>query len=72
MSIKKRFSIIVLEHTEEYELCQCDSNPEQIVKAAALQTTLIGKIRTRKYFSVRFVDNRADPAQAELPWGERP
>ena len=50
MTMKKHFSIVVREHGDEFELCQCDSNPEQIVKAAALQTTLIGKIRTRKYF----------------------
>jgi len=66
--MKKRFSIIVREHTNEYELCQCDSSREQIVKAAELQTTTIGKIRARKYFSVRFVDNHADPAQTVLPW----
>jgi hypothetical protein len=64
----KRYSIIVREHADEYVLGQCDSNPEQIVKAAQLQTAAIGKIRTRKYFSVRFVDNHADPAQAVLPW----
>jgi hypothetical protein len=70
--MKKRFSIIVLEHANEYELCQCDSNPEQIVKAAALQTTLIGRVKTRKYVSVRFIDNhKAEPGaevQIEMPW----
>ena len=51
---KRRLSIIVCWAGDEMELCQCDSNPEQIADAAKL----------KYYTSVRVIDNYAEPPAA--------
>jgi hypothetical protein len=64
--MKRNYSILVTEHGDEYELCQVDTNPDKIVKAAMAQTTKIGHINTRKYIKARFVDNLKPDADTEL------
>lgn len=61
---KKKYSILVIEHGDEFELCQCDSNPEAVVAAAKKRTKKVYKSpgETRKsttpfYASVRYVEN---------------
>jgi hypothetical protein len=51
----------------EVELCQCDANPETIVRA--LQKKRTGSGRTPCYTSIRIVENFAEDA-AEHPAGE--
>lgn len=67
----KRYSILVRERCSdnEIELCQCDGNPEALVKAAQSKRVLIyadgmggRKVSTNKYEHVYIRENAAKVA----------
>jgi hypothetical protein len=57
----KHYSIMVREgqSQEDTELCQCDTNPEDIV-AAAKKIKLSAKVRIRRYARVYVRDNQPE------------
>jgi hypothetical protein len=53
-----RFSILIRERLgdgRETELCQCDSNPEALIKALRAKKTTRGRSR---FNSIRYVENQ--------------
>lgn len=58
MAVKKKYSIMVIEHTAERELCQCDSNPEAVAQAAKDAKVRLQGRYFKKFNSVRIVENK--------------
>lgn len=60
--IMKRYSIMVVERDSgsEIELCQVDTNPAEVAKAALAMRLGKGRDRVDKYTAVRVRDNQTE------------